>query len=178
MPLRVLLTGRMTPEERQRGKDAAPQHANEGWTQQHLTKATLLAALYIVSGKVGLLFVPSAEFVTVIWPPSGIALGMLLVYGWRLWPGVLVGSFLLNLSQAGLPVDFTLQQALAPAHLLASIAIAANATLQALAGAFFKDRFRCPVRSGGATCKPCSSTAISPASTASVDRSRRGRRGA
>ena len=99
-----------------------------------LGKAALLAALYLVSGKLGLLFAPPPGFVTVIWPPSGIALGMLLVYGWRLWPGVLVGSFLLNLSNAGLPAEFTLQQAFAPGHLVASIVIAAGAALQAVVG--------------------------------------------
>lgn len=99
-----------------------------------LGKAALLAALYIISGKLGLLFAPPPGFVTVIWPPSGIALGMLLVHGGRLWPGVLIGSFLLNLSNAGLPAEFTFEQAFAPAHLLASLAIAAGATLQALAG--------------------------------------------
>lgn len=94
----------------------------------------MLAALYIVTGKLGLLFALPAGFVTILWPPSGIALGMLLVYGWRLWPGVLVGSLLLNLSNAGLPGDFSLQQALTLSHALTSAAIAVGATLQALAG--------------------------------------------
>ncbi|MET0533297.1 MAG: MASE1 domain-containing protein, partial [Steroidobacter sp.] len=61
-----------------------------------LGKAALLAALYVLTGKVGLLFALPPGYATVIWPPSGIALGMLIVYGWRLWPGVLIGSFLLN----------------------------------------------------------------------------------
>lgn len=99
-----------------------------------LGKAALLAALYIVSGKLGLLFAPPPGFVTVIWPPSGIALGMLLIYGWRLWPGVLIGSFLLNLSAAGLPGDFTLAQVFAPSHLFACVGIAIGSTLQTLAG--------------------------------------------
>lgn len=99
-----------------------------------LGKAALLAVLYIVSGKLGLLFAPPPGVVTVIWPPAGLALGMLVVYGWRIWPGVLVGSFLLNLSNAGLPEEFTLAQAFAPAHLLVSLVIAAGAALQALAG--------------------------------------------
>ena len=106
-----------------------------------LGKAALLAVLYFLSGKLGLLFALPPGFVTVIWPPSGIALGMLLVYGWRLWPGALIGSFVLNLSNAGLPADFTLEQALAPAHWIASAAIAAGATLQALAGRALIERY-------------------------------------
>src|SRR5687768_10629718 len=123
----------MTREERQRHRDAAHSKQMKVGTGT-LGRAALLAALYIVSGKLGLLFAPPPGFVTVIWPASGIALGMLLVYGWRLWPGVLIGSFLLNLSNAGLPADFTWEQVFAPAHLVASLAIAAGATLQALLG--------------------------------------------
>ena len=106
-----------------------------------LGKTALLAALYIVSGKLGLLFALPPGFATVIWPPSGIALGMLLIYGWRLWPGVLVGSFLLNVSNAGFPGDFTWAQALVPSHLLAAIAVATGSTLQALTGRALIARF-------------------------------------
>src|SRR5687768_2911655 len=130
----------MTREERQRHRDAAHSKQMKVGTGT-LGRAALLAALYIVSGKLGLLFAPPPGLVTVIWPPSGIVLGMLLIYGGRLWPGVLVGSFLLNLSNAGLPADFTWAQVLEPSHLIASMAIAAGATLQALAGRALISRY-------------------------------------
>src|SRR5204863_3864330 len=34
--------------------------------------------------------------VTPIWPPTGIALVALLLFGRRLWPGILLGAFLVN----------------------------------------------------------------------------------
>lgn len=59
-------------------------------------KICLLAVLYITTGKIGLLLAAPPGYATVIWPPSGIAIGMLIMHGWRLWPGVLAGSFILN----------------------------------------------------------------------------------
>jgi len=62
----------------------------------YLARLALLVALYVLTGKLGLLLAVPPGYATVIWPPSGIALGMLLVGGARLWPGVLLASFLLN----------------------------------------------------------------------------------
>ena len=62
----------------------------------NLAKVALLAALYFLSGKLGLTLAVPPGYATVIWPPSGIVLGMLLLYGRGLAPGVFLGSFLLN----------------------------------------------------------------------------------
>jgi integral membrane sensor domain MASE1 len=62
----------------------------------YLAKMALLAALYMITGKLGLLLAVPPGYATIIWPASGIALGMLILHGSRLWPGVLIGSFLLN----------------------------------------------------------------------------------
>ncbi len=59
----------------------------------------ILALLYILTGKLGLLLAVPPGYATIIWPASGIALGMLMVHGARLWPGVLIGSFVLNALQ-------------------------------------------------------------------------------
>lgn len=61
-----------------------------------LRQRAFLAELYIVTGALGLVFAVPPGYATIIWPPSGFAVGMLVLYGWRLWPGILVGSFLLN----------------------------------------------------------------------------------
>jgi len=42
-------------------------------------------------------------FATLVWPPSGLALAALLIFGPRLWPGVLAGAFVANLL-TGAPV--------------------------------------------------------------------------
>ncbi|HEX4561217.1 MAG TPA: MASE1 domain-containing protein, partial [Gemmatimonadales bacterium] len=60
-----------------------------------------LATVYIVAGKLGLelaFLVPSA---TPVWPPTGIALAALLLYGRWLWPAVFAGAFVVNLTTAG-----------------------------------------------------------------------------
>lgn len=95
-------------------------------------KAGLLACLYIVTGKIGLALAVPPGYATMIWPPSGIALGMLVLYGWRLWPGVLAGSFLLNAHVSGVFSfsDFSLDFSRAGAPFF----IAVGSTLQSVAG--------------------------------------------
>ena len=39
-----------------------------------------------------------AEQVTAVWPPSGIAVACLLLFGRQAWPGVLIGAFLANIT--------------------------------------------------------------------------------
>ena len=53
---------------------------------------------YGASGRLGLLLAIPPGYATAIWPPSGIVLAALLLLGQRFWPGVWLGSFLLNAS--------------------------------------------------------------------------------
>ena len=64
-------------------------------------RVAALAALYVLTGKLGLLLAVPPGYATLIWPASGIAVGMLLSHGARLWPGVLLGSFVLNAWNTG-----------------------------------------------------------------------------
>src|SRR6186713_1511354 len=96
----------------------------------YLFKVTLLAALYFITGKIGLLLAVPPGYATIIWPASGIAIGLLIVHGARLWPGVLVGSFLLNAHNSGAFADpgwFTPKMQVA-------LLIAIGSTLQAITG--------------------------------------------
>ena len=92
-------------------------------------KIALLAALYYITGKLGLLLAVPPGYATVIWPPTGIATGMLIMHGARLWPGVLIGSFILNATISGEAAGGLSGQALLIAGL-----IACGSTLQALFG--------------------------------------------
>src|SRR5262245_66564713 len=58
----------------------------------------LLAAIYFGAARVGFTMAVSSEQVTLVWPPTGLALGALLVYRTRLWPGIFLGAFLANAS--------------------------------------------------------------------------------
>jgi integral membrane sensor domain MASE1 len=46
------------------------------------------------------------ENVTPFWPPTGIAVAALVVFGLRLWPGVAIAAFLVNI-----PIDASLADA-------------------------------------------------------------------
>jgi signal transduction histidine kinase/CheY-like chemotaxis protein len=83
-----------------------------------------LAAAYFVAGKFGLSLAIVNTSTTPVWPPTGISIAALLVLGQRVWPGVLVGAFLTNLtttgdvpSSAGIAIGNTLE-ALVGAHLV------------------------------------------------------------
>jgi PAS domain S-box-containing protein len=55
-----------------------------------------LAAAYLVAAKFGLTLASEAEQVSVVWPPTGIAVAALLLLSRRAWPGVALGAFLTN----------------------------------------------------------------------------------
>ncbi|MFI9803289.1 MASE1 domain-containing protein [Streptomyces sp. NPDC052301] len=57
-----------------------------------------VAALYFGSAKAGLQQQLVRGQVTPLWPPSGIALASLLLRGPRVWPGIALGAFLVNVS--------------------------------------------------------------------------------
>ncbi|MFE3634601.1 MASE1 domain-containing protein [Streptomyces cellostaticus] len=58
----------------------------------------VVAALYYGSARLGLLQQLVRGQVTPVWPPSGIAVAALLLRGPRLWPGIALGAFLVNVS--------------------------------------------------------------------------------
>ncbi|MFF0791510.1 MASE1 domain-containing protein [Streptomyces spiralis] len=57
-----------------------------------------VAALYLGSARLGLLQQLVRGQVTPLWPPSGIALASLLLRGRRVWPGIALGAFLVNVT--------------------------------------------------------------------------------
>jgi diguanylate cyclase (GGDEF)-like protein len=86
-----------------------------------------LAGVYLVAGKLGLLLAYVHASATAVWPCTGIAIAALLVFGYRVWPGILIGAFLVNLTTAG--------------SVQTSIAIAAGNTLEGLAACYLVTRF-------------------------------------
>ncbi|MFJ6406642.1 MASE1 domain-containing protein [Streptomyces hydrogenans] len=65
-----------------------------------LTEAALIslavAGCYYAAGRLGLLgrLVVEDVVATPIWPPTGVAVAALLLFGVRVWPGIALGSFL------------------------------------------------------------------------------------
>lgn len=94
---------------------------------RYAATALLVAASYFVSGKIGLALAFVHANATAVWPPTGIALAALLLFGYRMWPAVMLGAFLVNWTTQGTGA--------------ASIGIAAGNTLEALIGAYLVNRF-------------------------------------
>jgi diguanylate cyclase (GGDEF)-like protein/PAS domain S-box-containing protein len=65
-------------------------------------KGALLALIYFVASILGRMLALPGHTETVFWPPAGIALAVLLLYGYRFWPGVFIGALCAN-AVVGLP---------------------------------------------------------------------------
>ncbi len=59
-----------------------------------VTRVIILVAFYVVAGITGKSFAFSSTNVYLVWPPFGIALAALLLFGQRFWPGVALGAAL------------------------------------------------------------------------------------
>ncbi|MER5932561.1 MASE1 domain-containing protein [Streptomyces sp. NPDC002054] len=57
-----------------------------------------VAAVYYGAAQVGLAQQLVRDQVTPLWPPTGVALAALLMMGMRVWPGIALGAFLVNVS--------------------------------------------------------------------------------
>lgn len=87
----------------------------------------ILTVIYFVAGKFGLMLASLHASASPVWPPAGIALAILLLLSYRVWPAIFVGAFLVNVTAAG--------------NVATSIAIATGNTLEALVGAWLVNRF-------------------------------------
>lgn len=56
----------------------------------------VLSLVYFGAAKFGLSFAFATKQVTAMWPPTGVAVVALLLFGARVWPGVLLGAFAAN----------------------------------------------------------------------------------
>jgi len=72
--------------------------------RQDLLTFIVVTAAYVVAGKVGLQFASENASASAVWPPTGIALAAFLILGFRIWPAVLLGAFVVNVTNAGTPV--------------------------------------------------------------------------
>ncbi len=76
---------------------------NKGLTT--FTRVVLLVALYFVGGLVGKETTFLSGSVALVWPPAGIALAAILLFGYRFWPGVALGAVLFSFMN-GMPFGF------------------------------------------------------------------------
>src|ERR1043166_2283948 len=86
-----------------------------------------LAAAYFLVGKFGLSLAFVNASASAVWPPSGLVFAALLLWGYRLWPGIFAGAFLVNLTTQG--------------SLATALGIASGNTLEAVVGVWLVNRF-------------------------------------
>jgi len=60
----------------------------------------LVAVVYFAGAELGLSLASLHTNVTAVWPPTGIAIASLLIFGRRVWPGIFVGALAANLMTA------------------------------------------------------------------------------
>jgi PAS domain S-box-containing protein len=66
-----------------------------------LWRQILLTLAYFLAGKLGLALAVVNASVSPVWPPTGIALASFLLLGPRIWPAILAGAFLVNVTTTG-----------------------------------------------------------------------------
>jgi diguanylate cyclase (GGDEF)-like protein len=93
----------------------------------NLPALVVLAVVYFVAGKVGLRLAFLNASATAVWPCTGIALAAFLIAGYRAWPAILAGAFLVNLTTAGSAAT--------------SLGIAVGNTLEGVIGCYLVTRF-------------------------------------
>ncbi len=69
------------------------------------TRMVILIALYFLGGLVGKQTTFLSGSVALVWPPAGIALAAILLFGYRFWPGVALGAVLFSFMN-GTPFGF------------------------------------------------------------------------
>ena len=85
-----------------------------------------IAAVYFVVAKLGLSMALRAEQVSLVWPATGFALAIVLLLGYRVWPGIALGALAAN--------------ATANEPLATACGIAIGNTLEAVGGAWLLRR--------------------------------------
>ncbi len=92
-----------------------------------LPATSVLTLFYFIVGKLSLKLAFVHASASPVWPPAGIALAALIVLGYRVWPAIFLGAFLVNVTTAG--------------NIATSLCIATGNTLEAVCGAWLVNRF-------------------------------------
>ncbi len=68
----------------------------EEGVKPYLVKLLFLSVVYILAARLGFSLSQNFDHITAIWPPSGIAMTALLLWGYHYWPSIFVGAFMIN----------------------------------------------------------------------------------
>ncbi len=96
---------------------------------KYLAGLAVLVFTYLAWAQFSLWLMPAAPpYVPPIWPPTGIGLAVVIIFGYRYWPGILIGEFALT-AFLGIPIEVAL-------------GVSVGNTLEATLGAYLLQRLR------------------------------------
>jgi len=94
---------------------------------KNLALLASVTLVHFLAGRLGVKLAFVHPYVTPVWIPSGVALAAFILFGYRMWPAVLVGTFLDHATRAGfVPNTFS---------------VPFVSTLQGLASAYLANKF-------------------------------------
>ncbi|MBI3877075.1 MAG: MASE1 domain-containing protein, partial [Verrucomicrobia bacterium] len=108
------------------------------WSLPKSAQIPLLAIVYFVAGKLGLILALVHASATAVWAPTGIALAAFILLGYRVWPAIFAGAFLVNITT---PAGSFASNISSPSIVATTLGIAAGNTLEGLTGAWLVNRF-------------------------------------
>ena len=94
---------------------------------KYIIELTSIAIIYVALAKLSLALASIHPSATPIWPPTGFALGIVLLLGYGISPAIFLGAFVANVTTAG--------------SIGTSLAIATGNTLESLIGAYLINRW-------------------------------------
>ncbi len=87
----------------------------------------IIGILYFTAGKLSLSFAFLNASVSAIWIPTAVSITAFIFYGYKIWPAIFLGSFLVNITTAG--------------TVLTSAGISCGNTLEGVAALFLINKF-------------------------------------
>src|SRR5580765_4061221 len=93
---------------------------------QSLAETVTVFVFYYAAGRLGLALATLHTNASPVWPASGIAIAALLILGYRVWPAVFLGAFVVNVTTSGSAAN--------------GLLIASGNTAEAIVGAWLMQR--------------------------------------
>src|SRR4051794_41888621 len=89
-------TGAVLGRDDMRSRMLAFRRTRPGGLVLYALAIALVAVAYYLAGRIGLELAYLNGAVAAIWPPAGLGLAVLFLYGFRLWPGIVIGDLWLR----------------------------------------------------------------------------------
>src|SRR5262245_55952815 len=90
------VSGKVQGRNDRRGRLLALANTRPGRLAQYGISVALVAVAYYLAGRIGLELAYLNGAVAALWPPAGLGLAVLFLYGVRLWPGIVIGDLWLG----------------------------------------------------------------------------------